>query len=141
MEIFFDTHIEMSHTCHIYRVTAFLCSIFHIRVHKIYHIYHALAGGGQWTNSAPPPPLAADVTRSALTCQLAVENLCVAASQLLSLIRTLRLSILLMDESSIVAEEEWQVHQALKLASEHLQVAAKLEQEWINLRTTPPVEE
>jgi hypothetical protein len=109
-----------------------------------YFLFYFTAGGGQWKNAsqetqaaAPPPPLAADVTMSALTCQLAAENLCVAASQLLSQIRTLRLSILLMDESTIAAEEEWQVHQALELASEHVEKAAQLEQEWINLRAAP----
>ena len=82
----------------------------------------------------PPPPLAADVTNSSLQCQLAVENLCVATSQLLSLIRTLRLSILLMDEETIAAEEEWQVQQVQAVTEQAKEQANQLEQEWIALR-------
>ena len=54
----------------------------------------------------PPPPLAADVALSTLQCQLAAENICVASSHILSLIRTLKLSLLLMDEDCIEAEED-----------------------------------
>jgi hypothetical protein len=94
-------------------------------------------GSGQKMNSLqdpPPPPLAADVTNSSLQCQLAAENLCVATSQLLSLIRTLRLSILLMDEETIAAEEEWQVQQLQAVTEQAKEQANMLEQEWIALR-------
>ena len=79
----------------------------------------------------PPPPLAADVSLSSIGSQLATENICVACSQLLSLIRTLRLSLLLMDESTIQAEEEMQVEQAERLTQDALEQAVQLEQ---NLR-------
>ena len=95
------------------------------------------AGGGQKMTSLqdpPPPPLAADVMSSSLQCQLAVENLCVAASQLLSLIRTLRLSILLMDEETIAAEEEWQVQQVQDITTQAQEQANKIEQQWMELR-------
>lgn len=82
----------------------------------------------------PPPPLASDVAMSSLQCQLAVENLCVAASNLLSLIRTLRLSLLLMDEETIAAEEEWQVQQVQDITSKAQQEADLLEQQWLQLR-------
>ena len=82
----------------------------------------------------PPPPLASDVTLTSLQCQLAAENLCVAASNLLSLIRTLRLSLLLMDEETIAAEEEWQVRQVQDISEKATQEANILEQEWIELR-------
>ena len=82
----------------------------------------------------PPPPLAADIGSSSLQCQLAVENLCVASSQLLSLIRTLRLSILMMDEETIAAEEEWQVLEVQKITNQAQNEANKLEQEWMELR-------
>ncbi|OEU17341.1 hypothetical protein FRACYDRAFT_268664 [Fragilariopsis cylindrus CCMP1102] len=82
----------------------------------------------------PPPPLAADIGSSSLQCQLAVENLCVASSQLLSLIRTLRLSILMMDEETIAAEEEWQVLEVQKITNHAQNEANKLEQEWMELR-------
>jgi hypothetical protein len=82
----------------------------------------------------PPPPLAADVASSSLQCQLAVENLCVASSQLLSLIRTLRLSILMMDEETIAAEEEWQVLEVQKITNQAQNEANRLEQEWMELR-------
>jgi hypothetical protein len=84
----------------------------------------------------PPPPLAADVAMSSLQCQLAVENLCVATSNLLSLIRTLRLSILLMDEETISAEEEWQVRQAQNIAAQAQLQANQLEKEWMDLRNS-----
>ena len=82
----------------------------------------------------PPPPLASDVVMSSLQCQLAVENLCVATSNLLSLIRTLRLSLLLMDEGTIAAEEEWQVQQVQTITLKAQQHATALEQRWFEIR-------
>ena len=89
----------------------------------------------QTPSDAPTPPLAASTNMSALACQLASEDLCVAASQLLSLIRTLRLSLLLMDEEMIATEEEWQVHQLQVVADEAQQEANEMEQEWLQIRT------
>lgn len=60
----------------------------------------------------PPPPLAADVALSALQCHAASENICVACNQLTSLIRTVRLSLLLMDGETMEAEENLQVEYA-----------------------------
>jgi len=94
------------------------------------------AGSGKMMSlqDPPPPPLAADVASSSLQCQLAVENICVASSQLLSLIRTLRLSILMMDEEAIAAEEELQVLEVEKITTEAQDRANWLEQEWMELR-------
>lgn len=95
------------------------------------------AGGGgnmQTIQDPPPPALAADIAASSLQCQLAVENIAVAASQLLTLIRTLRLSILLMDEETIQAEEEWQVVQLQESTRQALQQAQEWEQNWMALR-------
>mmetsp|Transcript_30279 Transcript_30279/g.72615 ORF Transcript_30279/g.72615 Transcript_30279/m.72615 type:complete len:192 (-) Transcript_30279:154-729(-) len=94
------------------------------------------SGGGNMNSlqDPPPPPLASNVAMSSLQCQLAVENLCVAASQLLSLIRTLRLSLLLMDESTIMAEEEWQVEQVRAITEKAMQEADVLEQKWMEYR-------
>lgn len=94
------------------------------------------SGGGTMNSlqDPPPPPLASNVAMSSLQCQLAVENLCVAASQLLSLIRTLRLSLLLMDENTIVAEEEWQVEEVRAITEKAMQEADVLEQEWMEWR-------
>ncbi|KAL7552649.1 hypothetical protein ACHAWF_015879 [Thalassiosira exigua] len=65
------------------------------------------AGGGLMRDADdPPPPLAANVQMSCVQAKLAAENLCVASSNALDLIRTLRLSVLLMDEELIRAEEE-----------------------------------
>ena len=51
-----------------------------------------------------------------LQCQLATENIfCVAAPCISSLIRTLRLSLLLMDEDTIAAEEEVEVQRTEEL--------------------------
>jgi hypothetical protein len=79
----------------------------------------------------PPPPLAADVALSTLQCQLAGENLCAAASQLLDICRTLRLSILLMDEDTIVAEEECQVAETKTRTHEAAAQAVALEQQYL----------
>jgi hypothetical protein len=96
------------------------------------------AGGGhiKAAHDPPPPPLAADVALSSLQCQLATENICAATSQLLSLIRTLRLSLLLMDDDTIQAEEELQVRRAQRATQDALRAAARLEQELMELRMT-----
>ena len=57
-------------------------------------------------NDPPPPPLAANVEITALQAKLSAENLCVASSNVMDLIRTLRLSVLLTDDELIRAEEE-----------------------------------
>ena len=108
-----------------------MCTVFLILVLVV-------AGGGkmQTPSDAPTPALAASVNMSALQCQLACENICVAASQLLSLIRTLRLSILLMDEETIATEEEWQVHQLQAVTAEAQREANLLEQEWLTMRNS-----
>jgi hypothetical protein len=84
----------------------------------------------------PPPPLAANVALSSLQCQLAAENLCVAASHLLSLIRVLRLSLLIMDEESISTEEEYQSWQANQITERAMALADRTELDWIRLRNT-----
>ena len=82
----------------------------------------------------PPPPLAADVALGTLQCQAATENICVATSQLLTLIRTLRLSLLLMDHETMEAEEEVQVERAQELTRAARLEATQLEQELMDLR-------
>lgn len=82
----------------------------------------------------PPPALATRVLTSSLQGQLAVENLCVAAAQLLSLIRQLRLSLLLMDEETVSAEEAWQTDQLQRRTRQAREDAHRLEMEWIELR-------
>lgn len=82
----------------------------------------------------PPPPLAADVRFSSLQCRTAAENLCAAASQLLSLIRTLRLSLLLMDQDTLRAEEEIQIHESKRRTRAALEEALQLEQDLIQMR-------
>lgn len=82
----------------------------------------------------PPPPLAADVAMSSLSCQLASENICVATSQILTLIRTLRLSILMMDTETILSEEELQLLETQSSTTKILEHAAQLEQDLMELR-------
>ena len=82
----------------------------------------------------PPPPLAADVALSTLQITAATENICVAASQILSLIRTLQLSLLLEDYDTIEAEEEDQVLMAQEITNTAQQDAALLEQELMRIR-------
>ena len=83
----------------------------------------------------PPPPLAADVTLSSLQCRAASENICVACSQLLSLIRTLRLSLLLMDGETMEAEEFLQVEYAQQRTAEIMANIARLEEELTQVRS------
>lgn len=94
------------------------------------------SGGGhmQSAQDPPPPPLAADVALSSIQCQLATENICVAASHLLSLIRTLRLSLLLMDDDTIEAEEELQVQNAEKMTNDALKAAVDIEEQLLKAR-------
>ena len=54
----------------------------------------------------PPPPLASSTHLSALNVTLASQNICMASTELLDLIRTLRMSALLMEEESIRKEED-----------------------------------
>lgn len=82
----------------------------------------------------PPPPLAGDAALHELQAQLAVENLCVASSHLLELIRTLRLSVLLMDEDTIAAEEQLQVLESNKITALAEAEASKIEAELLRLR-------
>jgi len=81
----------------------------------------------------PPPPLAADVALSSVQCLTATENITVACSQVLTLIRTLRLSLLLMDGDTMEAEECLQVEYAQQRTAKTLQEIAKLEQELFRL--------
>jgi hypothetical protein len=91
------------------------------------------AGGGTMI-AEPPPPLASDAVLHELQAQLAVENLCVASSHLLELIRTLRLSVMLMDEDAIAAEEEFQVMESSRETEKAQLEAARLEAELMKLR-------
>jgi hypothetical protein len=112
----------------------------HIAVHHTQHLtalsYTAYTAGGglMQTLDDPPPPLAADVAMNIMQAKLAAENLCVASSNILDLIRTLRLSALLMDEEAIRAEEK---EEALKVCEMGLQAeeeCAALEAKLIELR-------
>jgi len=103
------------------------------------HQHHDPRAGGSGhamrsTQDPPPPPLAANVALSLLQCQLAAENLNVAASSLLTLIRTLRLSLLLTDTDTIRAEEELERLHCQELETRALQEAAELEQQLMELR-------
>mmetsp|Transcript_6301 Transcript_6301/g.7957 ORF Transcript_6301/g.7957 Transcript_6301/m.7957 type:complete len:161 (+) Transcript_6301:67-549(+) len=93
------------------------------------------AGGGLMRDADdPPPPLAANVQLSAVQAKLAVENLCVASSHALDLIRTLRLSALLMDEEAIRAEEEEEALDVYEKKLEAEEECILLEQKLLELR-------
>jgi hypothetical protein len=93
------------------------------------------AGGGLMRDADdPPPPLAANVQMSAVQAKLAVENLCVASSNALDLIRTLRLSALLMDEDAIRAEEEEEALDVYEKKLEAEEECFLLEQELLEMR-------
>ena len=54
----------------------------------------------------PPPPLASSTYLSSLNATLSSQNICMASTELLDLIRTLRMSALLMEEKTIRMEED-----------------------------------
>ncbi|KAL3769084.1 hypothetical protein ACHAWU_008776 [Discostella pseudostelligera] len=94
------------------------------------------AGGWLMRNADdPPPPLAADVLLGAVQAKLAAENLCVASSNALDLIRTLRLSVLLLDEELIRAEEEEEALELLESSLEAEGECAVLEAKLSELRS------
>ena len=82
----------------------------------------------------PPPPLAADVLLGAVQAKLAAENMCVASSNVLDLIRTLRMSLLLLDEELIRAEEEEEALELLESRLEAEEKCAVLEAKLADLR-------
>lgn len=93
------------------------------------------AGGGTMVNpNEPPPTLASDVNLTSLQAKLAAENVCVATSKLLDLIRTLRLSALLMERKSIDDEEEEDCLRSREVAEKALKESMHLEAELINFR-------
>lgn len=93
------------------------------------------AGGGLMRDADdPPPPLASNVQMSAVQAKLAAENLCVASSNALDLIRTLRLSVLLMDEELIRAEEEEEALELCELGLEAEDECVSLEAKLTELR-------
>eukprot|EP00816_Leptocylindrus_hargravesii_P012475 CAMPEP_0196812772 /NCGR_PEP_ID=MMETSP1362-20130617/30731_1 /TAXON_ID=163516 /ORGANISM="Leptocylindrus danicus, Strain CCMP1856" /LENGTH=187 /DNA_ID=CAMNT_0042188651 /DNA_START=114 /DNA_END=677 /DNA_ORIENTATION=+ len=100
------------------------------------------AGGTMLDPSDPPPSLTTNAALSSLQAQLAAQNICVASSQLLDLIRTLRLSLLLMDgipaqdegdscvthtHGAIDEEEVMEVDKAREIMEEALREASELE--------------
>ena len=93
------------------------------------------AGGGLMRDADdPPPPLAANVQMNAVQAKLAQENLCVASSNALDLIRTLRLSALLMDEEAIRAEEEEEALDVYEKKLEAEEECILLEQQLLDMR-------
>uniref|UniRef100_A0A6S9A0Z1 Uncharacterized protein n=2 Tax=Ditylum brightwellii TaxID=49249 RepID=A0A6S9A0Z1_9STRA len=97
--------------------------------------HDARAGGGSMQQpNEPPPPLAADAALSALQAKLAAQNLCVASSDMLDLIRLLRLSALLMDEDVIAAEEEEECEEVGEMALIAAEESAAIEAELMRLR-------
>jgi len=92
-------------------------------------------GGGKMIElNEPPAPLAADAALSTLQTKLAAENICVAVSHLLDLIRTLRLSALLMEEGVIGEEEEEEFQYVKELAKEAALISTKMEEELMAIR-------
>lgn len=63
------------------------------------------AGGEMTTANEPPAPLASSTSLSTLSTAVATQNICASVNQLLDLIRTLRLSIIIMGEDRFEEEE------------------------------------
>lgn len=64
-----------------------------------------IAGGEMTTANEPPAPLASSTSLSTLSTAVATQNICASVNQLLDLIRTLRLSIIIMGEDRFEEEE------------------------------------
>ena len=82
----------------------------------------------------PPPPLAASVHCSSLQAKIASQNICVATSQLLDLIRTLRMSALLMDHSRISVEEDTECRRCNQQTERIMKECKILEMKLMDLR-------
>lgn len=82
----------------------------------------------------PPPPLAASVSLNTMQAKLAAENLSVAASNALDLIRTLRLSALMLDEEAVRLEKEEEALKALEVGLEAEDECEELERRLVELR-------
>mmetsp|Transcript_18209 Transcript_18209/g.25657 ORF Transcript_18209/g.25657 Transcript_18209/m.25657 type:complete len:147 (+) Transcript_18209:178-618(+) len=86
------------------------------------------AGGGKMdVMQEPPAPLAADAALNQLQTKSAVQNICISANNILDLIRTLRLSVLLMDEDTVAAEEAYQTLEAQLITEKAFEDASKIE--------------
>lgn len=85
-------------------------------------------------NDPPPPALASEMALQTLQCQLATENICAAASEAYSLIRTLRLSLLLMDVGTQEAEASVEWHQQQSQTVGTLEQVVETEQELLECR-------
>lgn len=85
------------------------------------------SGGTMVSEDEPPPVLAADAAITHLQAQLAAQNICVACSQLVDLIRTLRLSALLMDHGAIREEELIEIDDAKRKTAEAVFESYQLE--------------
>lgn len=62
-----------------------------------------------------------------IQAQLAAQNICVACSQMIDLIRTLRLSILLMDKGAIAEEELIEIDIARQAMEDAILQSSELE--------------
>lgn len=93
------------------------------------------SGGGIMRDpNEPPAPLAADTALASLQTELSAQNLCVASAHLLDLIRTLRLSALLMEENSILEEEAEEYENERELSRIASVQSATLEAEYVSVR-------
>lgn len=90
-------------------------------------------GGVMLDPNEPPPALAADSALISLQTKLAAQNIAVASSNLLDLIRTLRLSALLMEEQVIDEEEEIECEICMEETQAVARESAILEGELFNL--------
>jgi len=93
-------------------------------------------GGGMFLDAKqnpPPPALAADAALVSLQAKLASQNIAIATSNLLDLIRTLRMSALLMDEGVIQEEEQAEYEICIEEARIIAKETANLEKELFHL--------
>mmetsp|Transcript_12075 Transcript_12075/g.14974 ORF Transcript_12075/g.14974 Transcript_12075/m.14974 type:complete len:191 (+) Transcript_12075:94-666(+) len=88
------------------------------------------AGGGHMTSiNEPTPPLSASATISTFQTKLATQNIITTSNQLLDLIRILRLSALLLDETCSKKEADvecWENDIVIDLVSEECGLKEKL---------------
>ena len=82
----------------------------------------------------PPPPLSASASLSTLQTKLSTQNIITASNTLLDLIRTMRVSALVMDGERVKLEEEVECWEDGIVTDVVREEGERYEKEWIDLR-------
>lgn len=90
------------------------------------------AGGKMTTANEPPAPLASSTSLSTLSTAVATQNICASVNQLLDLIRTLRLSMIIMGEDR-GEEEELECFENSVAMEDIMKESSRIENELLEL--------